>query len=68
MNSSTVIKRLGGTVKTAKICGVSPPAVSQWKANGIPPLQERYLRLLRPDVFNVTDDIAPSQPATGEVA
>lgn len=36
MNASEIIETLGGTFKTAKLCGVSPSAVSQWRTNGIP--------------------------------
>jgi DNA-binding transcriptional regulator YdaS (Cro superfamily) len=37
MNNSKIIRILGGTTKVAKLCGVSVPAVSQWRHNGIPP-------------------------------
>ena len=36
MNTTEIIKILGGTTKVARLCSVSVPAVSQWKANGIP--------------------------------
>ena len=36
MENIEIIKILGGTTKVARLCGVSVPAVSQWKANGIP--------------------------------
>lgn len=48
----TIIERLGGTVATAELCEVTPGAVSQWKGeNGIPKGQLRFLRAVRPDVF-----------------
>jgi DNA-binding transcriptional regulator YdaS (Cro superfamily) len=37
MDNGKIITILGGTTKVAKLCGVSVPAVSQWKNNGIPP-------------------------------
>jgi DNA-binding transcriptional regulator YdaS (Cro superfamily) len=36
MKTTEMIYLLGGTSKVAKLCGVSLPAVSQWKTNGIP--------------------------------
>lgn len=38
MDTSSIIDRLGGTVSTARLCGVSSPAVSVWRQNGIPPM------------------------------
>jgi DNA-binding transcriptional regulator YdaS (Cro superfamily) len=37
MNATEIITTLGGTFALAKMCGVSPSAVSQWRYNGIPP-------------------------------
>ena len=36
MNTTEIIKCLGGTGAVAKRCNVSPGAVSQWKHNGLP--------------------------------
>ena len=36
MENIEIIQILGGTTKVARLCSVSVPAVSQWKANGIP--------------------------------
>jgi hypothetical protein len=36
MNTTDIIQTLGGTFSLAKLCGVSPSAVSQWRKNGIP--------------------------------
>ena len=36
MNTTDIIQFLGGTFAVAKMCKVSPPAVSQWRTNGIP--------------------------------
>ncbi len=46
-----VIARLGGNAKTAELCEVTPGAVSQWLHNGIPRAQLKYIRVVRPDVF-----------------
>ena len=37
MKNSEIINALGGTGKVAKLCCVSPPAVAQWRKDGIPP-------------------------------
>jgi DNA-binding transcriptional regulator YdaS (Cro superfamily) len=36
MENNEIITILGGTSKVAKLCNVSPPAVTQWRKNGIP--------------------------------
>jgi hypothetical protein len=46
-----IIDRLGGTTKTAILCEVSAQAVSQWRLNGIPKTQRKFLQAARPDVF-----------------
>lgn len=46
-----VINALGGTSAVARLCEVKPPSVSEWKRNGMPETHARFLRLLRPDVF-----------------
>lgn len=51
MNSQQIIEQLGGTAETARICEVSMAAVSQWKTNGIPKTQLKFLMLLRTDIF-----------------
>ncbi|MGD1323536.1 Cro/CI family transcriptional regulator [Pandoraea pnomenusa] len=43
-----IIDALGGTVKVADLCEVSPAAVSQWRDKGIPKPQLRYLKLRFP--------------------
>ena len=35
MNTTDIITLLGGTFAVARLCGVSPSAVSQWHNNGI---------------------------------
>lgn len=51
MDPNLIIDALGGTSEVAKICGVKPPSVSEWRDSGIPRARLMYLRLLRPDVF-----------------
>ena len=51
MSDSDVIDKFGGTNEVARICDISPQAVSQWRKDGIPPARVMYLKLLRPDVF-----------------
>jgi hypothetical protein len=46
-----VIEAFGGPTQTAVLCEVSKSAVSQWKTNGIPKAQLKFLRAARPDVF-----------------
>ena len=37
MDTSAIIDRLGGTKKTADLCGVTLAAVPPWRQTGIPP-------------------------------
>lgn len=46
-----VIENLGGNAKTAVICEVSRAAVSQWRHNGIPRAQLKFLKATQPDAF-----------------
>ncbi|WP_136420317.1 carph-isopro domain-containing protein [Herbaspirillum sp. ST 5-3] len=60
----TIIERLGGTAATAELCEVTPGAVSQWKKEtGIPKSQLKFLRAIRPDVF---DDRRKNSIASGK--
>ncbi|WP_323141308.1 hypothetical protein [Massilia phyllosphaerae] len=52
MDAKKIIERIGGTVKTAELCQVTPGAVSQWLDAGIPKARLMYLRLARPDAFD----------------
>jgi DNA-binding transcriptional regulator YdaS (Cro superfamily) len=36
MEKNEIITLLGGTGKVARLCGVSPASVSQWRKKGIP--------------------------------
>jgi len=46
-----VIEYLGGTCAAAKLMDVKPPSISQWKYKGIPKVQLRLLKLMRPKAF-----------------
>ena len=50
MNDSELIDKAGGTSEVAKLCEVSSPAVSQWRTDGIPKAQRKFLALARPDI------------------
>lgn len=50
-----VIDRLGGNSKTAALCEVTPQAVWQWRKNGIPKVQRKFLLAIRPDAFDQAD-------------
>jgi predicted transcriptional regulator len=52
MDTKTIIQRLGGTTRVAKLFKITPGAVSQWiDSNVIPSARLMYLHLARPDVF-----------------
>lgn len=67
MDTKTIIKKLGGGVKTAALCEITPAAVSQWIGNGIPPARLMFLKLARPEVFEDGATLLPSE-ATHRVA
>lgn len=46
-----IIDALGGTSKVAEMSDVTDSAVSQWRVNGIPKHQLKFLRLKSPHVF-----------------
>jgi len=56
-----VIDALGGTGEVARLCEVSPAAVSQWRKEGIPKPRLQFLRLARPHVFSMPS--APQESA-----
>lgn len=60
VNASKVIDAIGGTSVTADLCDVEPAAVSQWRKNGIPKAQLKYLRLAKPEVFSAIEQEDPS--------
>lgn len=60
MDTNDLIDKLGGTTEVARIFGIKPPSVSEWRVSGIPKARLMYLRLLRPEVF-VEDDRTAGQ-------
>lgn len=51
---SKIIDALGGTGEVATLCEVSSQAVSGWRRKGIPKSRVKYLKLLKPNVFEGT--------------
>lgn len=48
---SEIIDKFGGTTAVACLCDVSPQAVSKWKRYGVPKYRLKYLKLLKPELF-----------------
>lgn len=63
--ASEVIDALGGTTATAKIFGVLPSAVSNWRAAGMFPaaLHYRVFRVCQARNIDLPDDFFPSSDA-----
>lgn len=53
---SGLIDRMGGTVEVARLCEVTPQAVTQWRRAGIPHPRRMYLAVVRPDVVSRAKD------------
>ncbi len=51
ITDAQIIDALGGTSEVARLCEVTPGAVSQWRTEGIPKPRLMFLRLARPKVF-----------------
>lgn len=43
MKHSRLIEMLGGTTEVARLVGIKPPSVSDWKKSGIP--EDKLIRL-----------------------
>ena len=56
---NNVIDAFGGTVAVARLCDITPQAVSQWRNSGIPKPWEKFLMRVRPELFR--DDEAKGQ-------
>jgi len=54
---SVLIDRMGGTVEVARLCEVTPQAVTQWRRAGIPHPRRMYLAVVRPDVVRKDDAV-----------
>jgi hypothetical protein len=61
-----IIDALGGTSKVAELSDVTDSAVSQWRTNGIPKHQLKFLRLKRPEIFTALgiSDVTPQRRST----
>lgn len=55
MNPNVIIDALGGTSRVAELCEVRPPSVSDWRKYGIPRARMMFLRIAKPEVFEVLD-------------
>lgn len=51
MDTSKIIKNLGGNNKVAELTGLSKSAISQWRKRKIPPAWVLYLKRVRPSAF-----------------
>lgn len=49
-----IVDSMGGTAAVAKLFGIKPSSVSDWKINGIPDARKFSIRLLRPDLFKAS--------------
>ena len=47
----SVIDALGGPSAVARLCEVTPQAVSQWREDGIPNARRMYLKVVHPEAF-----------------
>jgi len=68
VTANRVIDDLGGTAKTAEICEITPGAVSQWRLNGIPKAQLKYIQAARPELFSADANPAPNPVTTDKAA
>ena len=52
----TIIEHFGGVAETARLLGVSQPAVSQWlKHNGIPPARAVQIEVISKGKFKAAE-------------
>jgi hypothetical protein len=65
IDPNEIIDGCGGTTEVARLCEVTPGAVSQWRQPGkrIPPAQYRYLSVIRPEVFKAAARRQPAKEA-----
>ena len=50
MEPNQIIDALGGTSEVARLCGIKPPSVSEWRRDGIPWPWLLFFSRERPDV------------------
>lgn len=69
MDANTIIDALGGTGKVAKLCGITPGSVSQWRNKGIPHPWAKFLRAARPKTFiRLERELAARSAAEGQAS
>jgi hypothetical protein len=49
---SELIDALGGTSAVARLFGIKPPSVSNWRTDGIPKSRLMYLQVAHPELFD----------------
>lgn len=62
IDADKLIAYLGGPTKAGALLGISKSAVSQWRVNGVPKMQEKCLRLTHPGAFIVPAKKAAPAP------
>lgn len=67
-DDSAVIEKAGGPSVIARLCEISPQAVSQWRKAGIPRARRMYLELKLPDAFLAAGASAKTPPAAEDEA
>lgn len=68
MDPKTIINNLGGTAAVARLFGIKPPSVSEWKRNGIPSARMQYIALARPDALKPVPPSKTAEASTPEAA
>lgn len=56
LTANEIINNLGGTARTAELCEVTQSAVSQWRTDGIPKHQMKFIRAVRPKALKRKPD------------
>jgi hypothetical protein len=52
MTDDQIIDEFGGTSSVARMLGLTPGAISQWRTKGIPKPWMMYFRALHPKLFS----------------
>lgn len=68
ITDAQIIDALGGTSEVARLCEVTPGAVSQWKTEGIPKPRLMFLKLARPKIFRQLNRSIQSQTPVAVVS
>lgn len=63
VEANRVIEALGGPSEAGAKLGISKSAVSQWRKNGVPKTQMKYLRVAHPEIFGGEAVVSPPIPA-----